>query len=216
MRSVPLFEKDDCMGRDLLLDNRSLRCPTSCIPAVVQSLHSRHPWRSCRRYEPKEGRGRSRREHAIEGNATTGVVYGQSDCRGAGGDFLINPPRSPFFKGGSERLLTFISAYPYPTDFGKLFGAKSLLEPSHVYNDKCSTREPFAEVISDEILNGIALIPQAALFGFRLVAAAALGAACFFGAKDFFNRRQPITTELAPSTSPNEIHTNIQTSHKGR
>jgi hypothetical protein len=30
---TPLFEKDDCMGRDLLL----------------QSLHSRHPWRSCRR-----------------------------------------------------------------------------------------------------------------------------------------------------------------------
>jgi hypothetical protein len=23
----------DCMSRDLLLDNRSLRCPTSCIPA---------------------------------------------------------------------------------------------------------------------------------------------------------------------------------------
>jgi hypothetical protein len=64
-RSVPLFEKDDCTGRDLLL----------------QSLHSRHPWRSCRRYEPKEGRGRSRREHAIEGNA--GAIA--DDCREAGG-----------------------------------------------------------------------------------------------------------------------------------
>jgi hypothetical protein len=60
---------DDCMGRDLLLDNRSLRCSTSCIHAVVQSLHSRHPWRSCRRYDPTDEGGRSRREHAIESNA---------------------------------------------------------------------------------------------------------------------------------------------------
>jgi hypothetical protein len=28
-----------------------------------------------------DGGGRSRREHAIESNATTGVVYGQSNCR---------------------------------------------------------------------------------------------------------------------------------------
>jgi hypothetical protein len=28
-----------------------------------------------------DGGGRSRREHAIESNATTRVVYGQSNCR---------------------------------------------------------------------------------------------------------------------------------------
>jgi hypothetical protein len=54
------------MGRDLLLDNRSMRCPSSCILAVVQSLHSRHPWRSCRRYDLMDEGGRSRREQAID------------------------------------------------------------------------------------------------------------------------------------------------------
>jgi hypothetical protein len=33
------------------------------------------------RYDSMDGGGRSRREHAIESNATTRGVYGQSNCR---------------------------------------------------------------------------------------------------------------------------------------
>jgi hypothetical protein len=42
------------------------------IIQVVQSLHSPHLWHSCRRYDSTDGGGRSRREQAIEGNATQG------------------------------------------------------------------------------------------------------------------------------------------------
>jgi hypothetical protein len=120
---TPLFEKDDCP--DATTKGWSMDRDRVTQGAVTDDCREAGGTRPRKGEVDRVGNKRSTtpRRGKVErvGNKRSRAMQ-ELYCRGGGGDFLINPPRSPFFKGGGvfDEIPLF--------QRGKLFLTKSLAE----------------------------------------------------------------------------------------